>query len=43
MKVKDFLEVIAHNAFLSIVFCWTIIAFAFTILVIILEVILCQK
>lgn len=38
MKMKDFLEVVAHNAFLSIVFCWTVIAFAFTILVIILRV-----
>ena len=39
MKMKDFLEVIAHNAFLSIVFCWTVIVFAFTILVIILRMI----
>jgi len=36
-KIKDILEVIDHNEFLSVVFCWTIISFLITFLIAILE------
>ena len=37
--IDDFLETVAHNAFLSICFCWTIISFSIIIFLLFLGVI----